>query len=75
MAANLVSLVTQFLTPDLIGRIATALGLDRNKVQAAISSAVPTLLAAFNNSANQPGGRRSSPTRQISKRVGFIALD
>jgi Bacterial protein of unknown function (DUF937) len=56
MAANLVSLVSQFLTPDMIGRIATALGLDRNKVQAAISGAVPALLAAFNNTANQPGG-------------------
>jgi len=35
MAANLVSPVSQFLTPDMIGRIATALGLDRNKVQSA----------------------------------------
>jgi len=56
MAANLVSLVSQFLTPDMIGRIATALGLDRNKVQSAIGGAVPALLAAFNNTANQPGG-------------------
>ena len=30
MATNLVSLVMQFLTPDMIGRIASALGLDRN---------------------------------------------
>jgi hypothetical protein len=37
MAANLVSLVMQFLTPDVIGRIAAALGLDRNKVGSAIS--------------------------------------
>jgi hypothetical protein len=56
MAANLVSLVSQFLTPDMIGRIATALGLDRNKVQSAISAIVPALLAAFNNTATQPGG-------------------
>jgi hypothetical protein len=27
MATNLVSLVMQFLTPDMIGRIASALGL------------------------------------------------
>jgi Bacterial protein of unknown function (DUF937) len=47
MAASLVSLVSQFLTPDMIGRIATALGLDRNKVQSAISGVVPALLAAF----------------------------
>ena len=49
MASNLVSLVMQYLTPDMIGRIATALGFDRNKAQSAISSAVPALLAAFNS--------------------------
>jgi len=56
MATNLVSLVIAFLTPDLIGRIATAVELDRNKAQFAIRSAVPALLAAFNDTATQPGG-------------------
>ena len=56
MAGNLVSLVMQFLTPDMIGRIAAALGLDRNKVGSAINGAVPALLAALNNAATQPGG-------------------
>jgi hypothetical protein len=56
MATNIVSLVMQFLTPDMVGRIATALGFDRNKVQSAISGAVPALLAAFNDVATQPGG-------------------
>ena len=56
MATNLVSLVMQSLTPDMVGRIATAFGFDRNKIQSAISGAVPALLAAFNNVATQPGG-------------------
>ena len=56
MATNLVSLVMQFLTPDMVGRIATTLGFDRNKVQSAIGGAVPALLAAFNDVAAQPGG-------------------
>jgi hypothetical protein len=56
MAINLVSLVMQFLTPDMIGRIATAFELDRSKAQPAVSSAVPALLAAFNDTATQPGG-------------------
>ena len=56
MATNLVSLVMQFLTPDMVGRIATTLGFDRSKVQSAISGAVPALLAAFNDVAAQPGG-------------------
>jgi hypothetical protein len=56
MATNIVSLAMQFLTPDMVGRIATALGFDRNKVQSAINGAVPALLAAFNDVATQPGG-------------------
>lgn len=56
MATNLVSLVMQFLTPDMVERIATALGFDRNKIQSAISGAVPALLAAFGGVATQPGG-------------------
>jgi hypothetical protein len=56
VANNLVSLIMQFLTPDVIGRIATALGFDRNKAQAAISAAVPGLLAALGGVAAQSGG-------------------
>ena len=56
MATNLVSLVLQFLTPDLVARIASALGLDRNIVQSAINAAVPSLLAGFGSVAAQPGG-------------------
>jgi hypothetical protein len=56
MAINLVSLVMQFLTPDMIGRIASALGLDRNNTQTAIGAAVPGLLAGLSGVAAQPGG-------------------
>ena len=56
MATNLVTLVMQYLTPDLIGRIATALGLNRNNAQTAIGAAVPALLAGFSGVAVQPGG-------------------
>ena len=56
MAINLVSIVMQFLTPDMIGRIASALGLDRNSTQTAIGAAVPALLAALAGAAAKPGG-------------------
>jgi hypothetical protein len=56
MAVNLVSLVMQFLTPDMIGRIAAGLGLDRTTAQTAVSSAVPSLLAGLSNVAARPGG-------------------
>ena len=56
MAISLVSLVTEFLTPAVIGRIASALGVDRNKLQTAVNAAVPGLLAALTGVAAQPGG-------------------
>ena len=56
MAISLVSLVAEFLTPAMIGRIASALGVDRNKLQTAVNAAVPGLLAALTGVAAQPGG-------------------
>jgi len=56
MAINLVSLVMQFLTPDMIGRIAGALGLDRGATQTALGGAVPGLLAGLTNVVAQPSG-------------------
>jgi hypothetical protein len=75
MAINLVSLVNQFLTPDMIGRIAVALGLDRNILQAAIGAVVPALLAGFSNTAAQPGGAQKlvDAARQQTGTLGNFA--
>jgi hypothetical protein len=71
VANNLVSLVMQFLTPDLIGRIAAALGLDRNMVQSAVNAAVPALLAAFTGAAAKPGGAQNL-TDAIKQQSGVL---
>jgi hypothetical protein len=75
MAINLVSLVMQFLTPDMIGRIATALGVDRNVAQAAVNAVVPALLAGFTNTATQPGGAQKlvDAARQQTGTLGNFA--
>src|SRR3974377_1607928 len=72
---NLVSLVMQFLTPDLIGRIASALGLDRMNTQTAIGAAVPALLAGFSNIAGQYGGAQklADAVKQQSGVLGNFA--
>jgi hypothetical protein len=59
MATNLVSYMMQFLTPDMTGRIAGALGLNRNDAQSGVSAVVPALLAAFSGLADKPGGAQS----------------
>jgi hypothetical protein len=75
MATNLISLVMQFLSPDMVCRIAAALGLDRN--QSAIDGAVPALLAAFNYTATQPGGAQklaNAAKRQTSSLGNFASV-
>ena len=75
MAVNLVSLIMQFLTPDMIGRIASALGLDRNNTQTAISAAIPGLLAGLSGVAAQPGGAQKlvDTVRQQTGALGSFA--
>jgi len=58
MATNLVSVVMQFLTPDMIAKIASVLGLDRNVAQKAITGAIPALLASLADVASSPNGAR-----------------
>ncbi len=75
MATNLVSLVMQFLTPDMIGRIAAALGLDRNSTQTAVGAGVPGLLAGLIGVALQPGGgqRLVDSAKQSTGTLGNFA--
>ena len=58
MATNLVSVVMQFLTPDMIAKIASVLGLDRNVAQKTIAGAIPALLASLADVASTPNGAR-----------------
>jgi hypothetical protein len=75
MAINLVSLIMQFLTPDMIGRIASALGLDRNNTQTAIGAAVPGVLAGLSGVVAQPGGAQKlvDAVRQQTGALGSFA--
>lgn len=58
MATNLISVVMQFLTPDMIAKIASALGLDRSVAQKAIGGAVPAILSSLADVAATPNGAR-----------------
>lgn len=64
MATNLVSSVMQFLTPDIVARIARTLGIDPDVAQKVVSGAVPAILASFAGLAAKPGG-----AQQLSETV------
>jgi hypothetical protein len=56
MSINLVSLVSQYLTPAVIGRIAGALGVDRTLVGKAATYLAPVLLRMLAGVAATPAG-------------------
>jgi hypothetical protein len=56
MAANLTSVVTQFLTPEVVAQISSFLGLDRAATQKVTAGAVPALLAGLSDLVTKPAG-------------------
>jgi hypothetical protein len=72
MATNLASVVMQFLTPDMIAKIASALGLDRTVAQKAIGGAVPALLASLADVASTPAGVRQLTNTLAQQQPGSL---
>lgn len=65
MSVNILSTIMQFLTPDMVGRIASVAGLDRTVAQRAIGAAVPALLSGLASLASKPDG-----ARELARAVG-----
>ena len=56
MAINLISLVSQYLSPRMVGALARAIGVDEVTAQKLVAAAVPAILAALGATASAPGG-------------------
>ena len=72
MATNLVSYIMQFLTPDMIGRIAAALGLSRNDAQAGVGAAVPGTARSHQWCCRQTRRGAEPPSTPSSKQSGVL---
>jgi Bacterial protein of unknown function (DUF937) len=72
MAVNLVALVSQLLTPDLIATIARALGLDSSVAGKALAAAVPGLLGSLAGTASTQDGARKVFDAVTSQRPGTL---
>lgn len=55
---NIVAMAMQYLTPMLIDRIASSLGIQSPMVKTAIAAILPTILAGLTGVASKPGGGR-----------------
>ncbi len=56
MSANLVSLVTEYLTGDNVSKIANYLGIDSSNTQSAIKASLPALLGGLISKTSDPKG-------------------
>src|SRR5262245_12012007 len=74
MAANLTSVVMQFLTPEVIEKIASFLGLDRSVTQKAAGGAVPAMLAGLSDLVATPSGT-SQLAKLLSQQSGGSPID
>jgi sporulation protein YlmC with PRC-barrel domain len=76
MTDNIVSTISRLLTPELIGKLASAAGLDRAMAPKATAAAVPAILSGLAEIAARPGGARqlaSAVAEQPSDLIGSIA--
>jgi hypothetical protein len=58
MANSIVSTISRLLTPEVVGKLASASGLDRSAAQGAVGAAVPSILGALTDIVTRPGGAR-----------------
>lgn len=58
MAMDLVSLVSQFLTPETVQKLSSSIGADGTQVQSAIGAAVPALLAGLAGTTTHGGAQK-----------------
>lgn len=73
MSTNLISVISQALTPNLISSIANALGLDAGAIEKAIRAAVPGFLSALVGVVTKPDGARQLANAVASPAVAKAA--
>jgi hypothetical protein len=73
MSENIVSAVSRFLTPELIGKMASASGLDRSTAQSAVGACVPAILSGLTELASKPGGARQLADAIAEQPAGLLS--
>ena len=76
MTNDIVSTISRFLTPEIVGKLASATGLDGGTVQRAVAAAVPALLSVLADVAGRAGGARqlaNAVAEQPTDILGSIA--
>ncbi len=72
MAIDLVSAIGRYLTPEVVGKIASASGLNGTVAQSAVTAAVPSILSALVNMVATPGGPKKLADAVASQPGGVL---
>lgn len=73
MSDNIASTISRFLTPELIGKLASASGLDRGMAQRAVDASVPTILSGLTDLVSKPGGARQLADAVAEQPAGILS--
>jgi hypothetical protein len=73
MSENLVSAISRFLTPELIGKMSSVSGLDRSTTQSAVGAFVPAILSGLADLAAKPGGARQLADAIAEQPTGMLS--
>lgn len=68
---NIVSLIMNFLAPSLVGRMASAIGIEGGLAQKAIQAAIPSILSGIVGATSKPDGARHF-AEQVAKLDGGL---
>lgn len=72
MTDSIVSAISRFMTPEVIGKMASAAGLDETLAQKAVGASVPAILGGLANVASKPGGARQLADAVAAQPAGIL---
>jgi hypothetical protein len=73
MTDSIVATISRFLTPEVLGKMATATGLDNATAQKAASASVPAILSGLADLAAKPGGPRQLASAIAEQPSGLLS--
>lgn len=73
MTDNIVSAISRLLTPEIVGKMASATGLDRGTAQSAVGAFVPAILGGLSDLAAKPGGARQISDAIAEQPTGLLS--
>src|SRR5262245_39712602 len=73
MTDTLISAISRVLTPDVMGKMASASGLDRGTTQSAVTAFLPAILNGLSDLAGKPGGARQIADAIAEQPAGLLS--